>query len=142
MLTSLTCRFLAGVLFAFFTVASHAQDLDGRWRLRVTDMKHQLRVEATIRFAGDVATESCMSGKWRRVVVSAKTAHDEKFFPLSEPLAYTLAGGHLTFGRASVCDGYLFLSGQWKGATMRGTYSEVSIESGEKLGNFTLEKVQ
>jgi hypothetical protein len=121
---------------------SQAQELDTRWRLRVTDLKHQVKVEATIRFAGQTATESCMSGTWKRTVVEAETVHDEKFFPLAEPLAYKLDRGELTLGRTSVCDGYLFLSGKSEGSSIHGTYNAVSIEGGEKLGYFSLKKVQ
>jgi hypothetical protein len=82
-----------------------------------------------------------MGGIWRRVVVEAKTAHDEKFFPLAEPMAYQLEGGKLTLGRTSVCDGYLFLSGRSDESTIQGTYDAVSIGAVQKLGHFTLKKV-
>jgi hypothetical protein len=106
------------------------------------DLKHQLRVDATIRFARETATESCMGGTWKRVVVETKTAHDEAFFPLAEPLAYELERGVLTLGRTKECDGYLFLNGKFKEANIQGTYDAVSIGYSKKLGYFSLKNVK
>jgi hypothetical protein len=106
------------------------------------DLKHQVKVEATIRFAGGTATESCMGGTWKGVVVEAKTADDEKFFPLAEPLAYELERGVLTLGRTTICDGYLFLSGKSEASSIHGTFDAVSIGTSNKLGYFSLKKVQ
>ena len=123
------------------TAIGQAQEAGSRWRLRVVDLKHAGKVEATIRFLGEAATESCMGGTWKRAVVEAKTTHDEKFFPLAEPLAYQIENGVFTLGRTTVCDGYLFMSGKSEKAAIHGTYDAVSIGAGEKLGYFTLKKV-
>lgn len=135
-------KFVAAIFMSGLTVIGQAQGIDSRWQLRVKDLKHQVKIEATIRFLGEAAAESCMGGTWKRVVVETKTVHDEKFFPLAEPLAYQLASGKITLGRTIVCDGYLFLSGKSDEPAMHGTYDAVSIGSGQKLGYFTLQRVR
>lgn len=135
-------KFAAGALLSCLTIACTAQELDTLWRLRVMDLKHQVKVDATIRFGSEVATESCMGGAWRRIVVEEKTAHEEAFFPLSEPLAYELGRGMLTLGRTKVCDGYLFLTGKAGKARINGTFNAVGPGYREKLGYFSLKKVQ
>lgn len=142
MLNHPSYTFVAGVLMFGVVAVGQAQGLDTRWRLRVENLKHEVKVEATIRFAGEAATESCMSGTWKRVVVEAKTAQDEAFFPLAEPLAYELEGGNVTLGRTTVCDGYLFLSAKSEAVNIHGTYNAVSIGSSRKLGYFSLKRIQ
>ncbi|MYM97977.1 hypothetical protein [Duganella vulcania] len=105
------------------------------------DLKHAGKVDATIRFLGDAATGSCMGGTWRRAAVEEKTAHDEKFFPLAEPLAYQIENGVLTLGRTTVCDGYLFISGKSEKTAIHGTYDAVSMGASQNLGYFTLKKL-
>jgi len=134
-------KLVAVILMSSLTAIGQAQEVGSRWRLRVVDLKHAVKVEATIRFLGEAATGSCMGGTWKRAVVEAKTAHDEKFFPWAEPLAYQIENGVLTLGRTTVCDGYLFMSGKSEKAAIHGTYDAVSIGAGEKLGYFTLKKV-
>lgn len=134
-------KFVAAVLLFGLTAMGQAQEIGSRWRLRVMDSKHEVKVEATLRFLAEPATESCMGGTWKRIVVEVRAAHDEKFFPLAEPLAYQLEGDELTLGRTAVCDGYLFLSGKSNQSTIQGTYDAVSIGAGQKLGYFTLKKV-
>lgn len=134
-------KLVAVILMSSLTAIGQAQEVGSRWRLRMVDLKHAVKVEATIRFLGEAATGSCMGGTWKRAVVEAKTADDEKFFPLAEPLAYQIESGVLTFGRTTVCDGYLFLSGKSEEAAIHGTYDAVSIGAGKKLGHFTLKKV-
>jgi hypothetical protein len=113
-----------------------------RWRLRVMDLQHRLKVDAIIRFAEDAAPESCMGGTWHRLVVETDTAHDRDFFPLAEPLAYTLERGRLVLGRTALCDGYLFLSGLPAPSAIRGTYDAVSIGTRNKLGEFSLKRIR
>lgn len=83
-----------------------------------------------------------MAGAWRRIIVEVKTVQDERFFPLAEPLAYQVNRGDLTLGRTKVCDGYLFLSGKSDADKIEGPYSSVSIMGGQKLGSFTLSRIQ
>lgn len=135
------CKFVAAVLLFGLTAMGQAQEIGSRWLLCVMNSKHEVKVEATVRFLGEPATESCMGGTWKRVIVEVRATHDEKFFPLAEPLAYQLEGDELTLGRTAVCDGYLFLSGKSNQSTIQGTYDAVSIGAGQKLGYFTLKKV-
>lgn len=139
MLTHSSFKLIACILLLFVATATHAQNLDASWRLRIEDLKHHLKAEATIQFTDQVAEESCMGGQWKRVIVKAKTGSDPNFFPLTEPLAYRLERGALTLGRTEVCDGYLFLSTKSKGASIRGTYDAVSIGYSKKLGYFSME---
>nr|GEU28411.1 hypothetical protein [Tanacetum cinerariifolium] len=115
-------KIFAFMVMSGLTAISQAQEVGSRWRLRVMDLNHAGKVDATIRFLGDAATESCMGGTWRRAVVEAKTAQDENFFSLAEPLAYKIENGILTLGRTTVCDGYLFVSGKSEKTVIRGTY--------------------
>jgi hypothetical protein len=142
MLNSSSYKFVAGGLMACLTVVSQAQGVDTRWRLRVVDLKHQVKVVATIRFAGEAAAESCMGGKWNRIVVETRTKQDEAFFHLDEPLAYELERGALTLGRTTICDGYALLSGKSDASNIHGTYNAVSMGGSHKLGYFSLKKVQ
>jgi len=48
----------AGMLMLGLMAGSQAQEVDSRWRLRVHDLKHQVKVDATIRFSAGAATES------------------------------------------------------------------------------------
>ncbi|WP_323140578.1 hypothetical protein [Massilia phyllosphaerae] len=134
-------KFSVAVLMSGLAIYGQAQEVDSRWQLRVTDLSRRVRVEATVRFLGKAATESCISGKWKRVVVEAQTVRDEKFFPLAERLAYELENSELTLGRTTVCDDYLFLSGKSKGPMIQGTYKGVSIGTSQKLGYFSLTKM-
>jgi hypothetical protein len=139
--SSYPCKIVAAILMFGMTVMAQAQAIDSRWRLRVADFKNEVKVDATIRFLGESSTESCMGGTWKRAVVEAKTASDEKFFPLADRLAYQIEGGELTLGRTGVCDGYLFLTGRSRGSTIQGTYDAVGIGLVQKLGHFTLKRV-
>jgi hypothetical protein len=132
---------IACILLLFVATATHAQNLDGSWRLRIEDLKHRVKTEATIQFTNKVAEESCMGGQWKRVIVTAKTGSDPTFFPLSEPLAYRMERGALALGRTQVCDGYLFLNSKSGDARIDGTYDAVSIGDSKKLGYFSMERI-
>lgn len=139
--TSLYKLPLAALLCALAHVGQ-AQDLDTRWRLQVMDPNHNVKVDATIRFAGAPAKDSCLGGDWKRVVVEANTVSDERFFPLGGPLAYSTEDGKLTFGRTAVCDNYLLLSGARGPTSMRGSYRGAGLRGGERLGYFSLTRLQ
>ena len=106
------------------------------------NLRHEVKVHATIRFTAESASESCMSGKWRRIVVEEEAAYDEEFFPLKEPLAYQLDRNQLTVGRTAICDGYLLLSGKLEASRIDGTFDAVDMLGGQKLGFFTLTRVE
>jgi hypothetical protein len=131
---------MAGILMSCFTIASHGQDLHSPWRLRVMDMRNQVKVEATIRFTNETA-ESCMAGSWKRVIVETKATQTEEFFPLGGPLAYRMEHGLLTLGRTERCDDYLFLTGTATRPIIKGSYDAVGWGS-TKLGSFSLTKLQ
>ncbi|THC44478.1 hypothetical protein [Massilia sp. Mn16-1_5] len=139
--TTSSDKFIVSVLLSALTAAGQAQGVDTRWQLYVADLKHEVKVEATVRFVEEPIAESCMGGTWKRVLVEAKTTFDEKFFPLTEPIAYQLENGELTLGRTAVCDGYLLLSGKSDDSTIHGDYDAVSIAAGRKLGYFTLKRL-
>jgi len=134
--------FVVGVVIFSVMAMGQAQGLDTRWLLQVENLKHEVKVEATIRFARDAATESCMGGTWKRIIVEAKSVQDETFFPLAEPLAYELEGATVTLGRTKICDRYLFLSGKSKESDIDGIYDTVSVGGSRKLGYFTLKRMK
>ena len=138
---SLPGKFLTCLAMAFFTTVLHAQDVNGRWHLRVLDMHNKVKVDATIRFTPHTEAESCVAGTWKRVIVEAKSLSDEQFFPLNEALAYEVARGELSLGRTRVCDGYLFLTGKLKSKKIDGVYNGVGPGFVEKLGTFSLQKI-
>ncbi len=121
------------------TCARSAETLDGVWTLRIQDLKHREVSVATIKFSNNVA-DSCMAGKWRRVVVQSSTTKDKDFFPLSEPLSYALEGSEITIGRMDICDAYLHLTGKLNGAAVRGAYSSTGLGGSTVLGAFTLKR--
>lgn len=135
-------KLVFGTLVACFMVGSQAQGAGTRWLLRVENLDHGMKIDAEIRLTQDVATESCMSGHWKRVVVEEKSTHDEKFFPLAAPLAYRLDGKHITLGRTAICDGYLLLSGKAGAPRVNGTYDAVDISGGRHLGYFTMTRLE
>jgi hypothetical protein len=141
MLSPLMRKLFTGFLFICLVPFASAHEPGTRWHLRVSDLRHQVRIEATVRLTGVIATETCIGGTWKRVIVETKSRHDEQFFPLAAPLAYSQGSGELTLGRTSVCDGYRFMSGK-PGPVVRGDYSAVSIGSAEKLGYFTLRRIK
>jgi hypothetical protein len=135
-------KLVFGTLVACFMVGSQAQGAGTRWLLRVENMNHEMKIDARIRLTQDTANESCMGGHWKRVVVEEKSAYDERFFPLVEPLAYRLEDKHLTLGRTAICDGYLFLSGKAGSPQVNGTYDAVDMSGGQHLGYFTLTRLE
>lgn len=129
-------------LIASFTGHIQAQELEVPWRLRVMDLQHRVKLDATIRLTREPAAESCMAGKWKRAVVEANTSHDENFFPLTEPLAYHVERGVLVLGRTGICDDYLFLTGKLASPEIRGSFNAVSIGMRTRLGYFSLKKIE
>lgn len=141
MSTSILRKFAVFVSLACAAATSVAQMADTRWRVRVIDLRHKVKVEGTIRLTGRPETESCMGGNWKQAVVETKTTINEKFFPLAEPLAYEVENGEITFGRTRVCDGYLFLTGKLDKTLIRGTFHAPGPGYNENLGYFSLTKI-
>jgi hypothetical protein len=135
----------AGIAMACVMLTTHAQVSDTRWQLRVMDLNHQVRVEGTIRLTDDPETKSCMAGHWKIAVVEERVVSDEKFFPLSEPLAYEIDNGTITLGRTRICDDYLFMNGKFDDKTISGTYDAPGLPGlvhDQGLGYFSLTKIQ
>lgn len=141
MSTSIVRKFTVFISLACAAATSVAQMADTRWRVRVMDLQHKVKVEGTIRLTDKSETEFCMGGNWKQAVVETKTTSDEKFFPLAEPLAYQVENGEITFGRTRVCDGYLFLTGKLDNTTIRGTYHAPGPGYNQNLGYFSLTKI-
>lgn len=131
---------IACIAMFLCTGAAGAQEVGSSWGLRILDLQHQLKNEATIQFTEQPA-KSCMRGKWKRLVVDAKSGDDAAFFPLGEPLAYKLQHGVLTIGHTNVCNRYLFLSGISAERDIHGTYKAVSAGRSKQLGLFTMAPV-
>lgn len=127
------------VLLASSFGFSQAQELEGRWRLRVTNLVHQVMVDTTVSFTAEPAY-SCMGGSWKQVFIESKAVTNDAFFPLDGPLAYQVEGGVLTLGRTSVCDGYLFLTAKI-GGMLRGSFHAVRLGGGKELGFFSMERI-
>lgn len=142
MSASILCKISAGIAIACVMGSSHAQVADTRWRVRVMDLRNKIRVEGTIRLTDKPETGSCIVGNWRKAVVEAKTISGEKFFPLTEPLAYTVENGEITFGRTRTCDGYLFLTGKLDKKTIRGTFHAPGPGYDQQLGSFSLTNIR
>lgn len=134
-------KFVTGLFVVCFMTVGQAQEVGSKWLLQVQDLKHKTKAEATIRFTSEPATESCMRGEWRRIIIEEKTAQDEKFFPLSGPLAYIVDSDSLTLGRTNVCDAYLFLSGKPDSSHIQGQFNFGGIMGSQKLGDFSLKRV-
>ena len=105
-------KYCAGISMACIMLTGHAQVSGTRWQLRVMDSNHRLKAEGTIRLTEEPETKSCMTGHWKIAVVETKTVSDQKFFPLTEPLAYDIENDNITIGRTRTCHDYAFLSGE------------------------------
>lgn len=112
------------------------------WRLRVSDLKNRVRIEATIRLSSEKASEACISGNWKRVVVKSKSSQDDSFFPITQFLAFDIDRDRFTLGRTNVCDDYLFLSGALNPSLIEGRYIAGGLFGSEELGSFTLTKIR
>ena len=142
MLKLVCLKICAVVALCCWTMAIHAHELNGRWRLRVMDLSHHVKVDAAIRFVGTRADESCMAGSWKRVVVDSNKVRDEAFFPLAQPLAYTFVGSNVTFGLTKICDRYRFMSGKTGRASIYGDYYSPGLGGRENLGYFSLTRLR
>ena len=125
------------VIFGFSLTAMSA-DLNGEWVLKVEDLSNQSIANLTVKFTNEKA-ESCLGGNWLHVDVLSATTKDDKFFPVSDRLSYTIEGNTLTIGRNEICDAYLHLAGRLDNNEVHGDY--YSFGWGHKnLGTFSLAK--
>lgn len=97
-------------------------DLGGQWDLKIEDQNRHVVTALVIEFTERQA-QSCIGGKWLRVNVSSSTTEDSRFFPLSDPLSYSVENNQLTIGRNEVCDAYLWLRGEFDNEITLGNIS-------------------
>jgi len=120
------------------SVTARSADLNGEWVLKVEDLNNQSIADLTVKFTNEKA-ESCLGENWLHVDVLSATTKDDKFFPVSDRLSYTIEGNTLTIGRNEICDAYLHLTGTLDNNEVRGDY--YSFGWGHKsLGTFSLAK--
>jgi hypothetical protein len=109
------------------------KELAGLWAVRIENLQHQVITTMTIEFTGHRA-KSCMSGDWKRVIVKSHHTSDKHFFPVVEPLSYELENGGIVIGRIEVCDGYLYLKGDFRESAAHGEYVALGLGSSQRLG--------
>jgi hypothetical protein len=121
------------------SISDVPRELAGLWAVRIENLQHQVVTTMTIEFTGDQAT-SCMGGDWKRVVVKSHGTSDKHFFPVTEPLSYQLENGGMVIGRNEVCDGYLYLKGDFRDSAAHGEYVALGLGSSQRLGYFSLSR--
>ena len=129
------------VIFALalgFSVVAWSRDLDGKWDLKIENKNHRVVAALVIEFTGHRA-QSCIAGNWLHVNVASATTEDAHFFPVSEPLSYSVENNQLTIGRNEVCDAYLMLHGPLDDEIIRGEYYSLGWDR-TPLGSFTLSR--
>jgi hypothetical protein len=83
---------------------------------------------------------SCISGDWKRLVVTARRTSDESVFPSDDPLSYRISGNEMIIGRNEVCDAYLHLIGAVIGNGAHGEYVAFGLDGGKRRGYFVLNR--
>jgi hypothetical protein len=136
-------HFLRALLLA--GLASVAQstwslDLSGKWTLKIEDLDHKVVATMTVRFK-EGAAPSCLGGSWRQLAVESSKTTDPSFFPISDPLSYSIAQDTLLVGRNELCDAYRHLTGKLDKLPIRGEYSSFGW-SRNHLGYFSLDRAQ
>lgn len=115
-----------------------SRDLAGQWDLKIENRERHVVTALVIEFTAHPA-QTCDDGIWFRVDVVSATTEDSKFFPVSDPLSYSVKNSRLVLDRGGVCDGGAFLPGPLNDETIRGEY--ISGARGLRLlGFFTLSK--
>jgi hypothetical protein len=117
-----------------------AEDMSGSWRIDVQNGKHELVTTLRVRFTQQVAPSCLGDEKWSRIIVESHSTRDEKFFPISDPLAFQLKGRELTIGQVEVCDSYLLLVGTLSKQSASGRYIALWLDGENSLGFFRLTK--
>ena len=132
-------RTLVGTFLALASQAVWSLDLSGRWTLTVENLDHTVVAAMTVRFTQEAA-RSCLGGSWRQVEVESPTSTDARFFPVTEPLSYSVEESTLTIGRNEVCDAYLHLTGKLGKLPVRGDYVGFGWGSARQIGHFSLDR--
>lgn len=134
-------RALALAALASCVPSAWSQELGGVWELKIENLEHKVIASAAISFS-DKRAPSCMSGNWKRVVVESSNASDPSFFPISEPLSFTVDGSKLTVGRNELCDAYLHLEGVLERGRVQGDYVSFGLGGGKRVGYFSATRRQ
>lgn len=116
--------------------------VSGVWIVHVQNPNHQVVATLKVQLTDKPATRSCMSGNWEAVRVISATTKVKDFFPISDPLVYQINGGQITLGRNVVCDGYMWLKGEFRETSARGGYFSVGLGTSSRRGYFTMHRVQ
>lgn len=132
------CRLIVFALALSFSAVVWSRDLAGQWDLKIEDKSHHVVTVVVIEFTERQA-KSCIGGKWLRVKVVSATTEDSHFFPMSDPLSFSVENNQLTIGRNEVCDAYLWLRGALDDETIRGEYFSFGWGS-KPLGFFALSR--
>ena len=118
-------------------IGKNAPDkLLGAWILQIENLQHQIITTMNIHFSANQA-DSCLGGKWKKIVVNSHNTSDKKFFPIDQPLSYDLNKNKLIIGRNEICDAYLHLSGELIDSKASGEYVKFGWGS-KQLGYFSL----
>ena len=134
-----TIRWLIALAFAFcLSAVASPRDLTGQWDLKIEDKGHHVVTALVIQFT-DQRAPSCIGGNWFRVNVVSSTTDDAHFFPVSDPLSYSVDGNQITIGRNEICDAYLELRGPLNAEAIRGEYISFGWGS-TPLGFFALSR--
>ena len=133
-------RVLSFAIFAFgFSISALSQDLKGEWLLKVKDRSHKVKATLKIEFTTEKG-QSCLAGDWLSVRVLSATTNDKRFFPISEPLSYSVDKDRITIGRNEICDAYLGLRGRLQNGAANGEYYMFGFYGTKGIGYFSLKK--
>lgn len=136
---SLTNLLKVGGLTLALLGCSHASGPSGVWSVEVNDPGGKTVTKLAIEFTGKPA-KSCMAGDWKEVRIVSRSTQDASFFPISDPLSYSIRDGRLTIGRNEICDAYLYLGGTFADQEMRGDYYRLEMGGSTTLGTFKLSR--
>src|SRR5438309_1724712 len=132
-------RTLLVAVLALVSQVAWSFDLSGRWILNIENLDHKVVATMVVRFTQDAA-RSCLGGSWRQLAVEVKAVTDPKFFPVADPLSYSVEQSTVTIGRNEICDAYLHLSGKLDSLPIRGDYTGFGWGGGRQIGYFSLDR--
>lgn len=136
---TLTHRLFAFVVALCFSASVWSYDLTGKWDLKIEDKKHHVVTSLVIEFTNQSA-QSCVAGAWLRLNVVSAATEDPNFYPVTDPLSFSIEDNQLTIGRNEICDGYLMLGGTFNGEVALGEYYGLGLGGTWPIGFFTLSK--
>lgn len=128
---------IAALALLLSTAPAPAQELNSSWRLRLMDVDHQPKAQATVQFSDEVV-RFCMRGKWKRLIIDSVEGSEPAFFPLEQALVYKIEHGVLNMASASRCNPYSLLSAVSATEDIHGSYQVVSTGRSSKRGLFSM----